>query len=246
MRILYCNKYNYAFSGTEVYLFEAMELMRSKGHEVALFSMADSRGEAHSVRSPFHAAHRFQEAERMASQGAAGGARDLFTRGTAADSGDDRRIPPGRSPRAEHLSPSVAIDFMGVEGAGGSGRLSLERFQSAMSELQPGLARRSLRGLQGRRVLARTEGEVLSGMGGADDAGGRGLSSTSGWARTGNAWIAFWRRASSYATSLSNMAGILPSSRFCPHFQRVKPVVERMPRGTLRCFTSAGCRRKKA
>jgi glycosyltransferase involved in cell wall biosynthesis len=45
MRILYCNKYNYPFSGTEVYLFEAMELMRSKGHEVALFSMADPRGE---------------------------------------------------------------------------------------------------------------------------------------------------------------------------------------------------------
>ena len=44
MRILFCNKYNYAFSGTEVYLFEAMELMRSKGHEVALFSMADPRG----------------------------------------------------------------------------------------------------------------------------------------------------------------------------------------------------------
>ncbi len=45
MRILFCNKYNYAFSGTEVYLFEAMELMRSKGHEVALFSMADPRGQ---------------------------------------------------------------------------------------------------------------------------------------------------------------------------------------------------------
>jgi len=45
MRILYCNKYNYPFSGTEVYLFEAMELMRSKGHEVALFSMADPRGQ---------------------------------------------------------------------------------------------------------------------------------------------------------------------------------------------------------
>jgi glycosyltransferase involved in cell wall biosynthesis len=44
MRILFCNKYNYPFSGTEVYLFEAMELMRSKGHEVALFSMADPRG----------------------------------------------------------------------------------------------------------------------------------------------------------------------------------------------------------
>ena len=46
MRILYCNKYNFPFSGTEVYLFEAMKMMRSAGHEVALFSMADSRGEA--------------------------------------------------------------------------------------------------------------------------------------------------------------------------------------------------------
>ncbi|MFZ0772306.1 MAG: glycosyltransferase family 4 protein [Candidatus Sulfotelmatobacter sp.] len=45
MRILFCNKYNYPFSGTEAYLFEAMELMRSKGHEAALFSMADPRGD---------------------------------------------------------------------------------------------------------------------------------------------------------------------------------------------------------
>jgi glycosyltransferase involved in cell wall biosynthesis len=44
MRILFCNKYNFPFSGTEVYLFELMELMRGQGHEVALFSMADPRG----------------------------------------------------------------------------------------------------------------------------------------------------------------------------------------------------------
>jgi glycosyltransferase involved in cell wall biosynthesis len=44
MRILYCNKYNFRFSGTEAYLFETMELMRSRGHEAALFSMADDRG----------------------------------------------------------------------------------------------------------------------------------------------------------------------------------------------------------
>jgi len=45
MRILYCNKYNFPFSGTEVYLFELMELMKAQGHEVALFSMADPRGQ---------------------------------------------------------------------------------------------------------------------------------------------------------------------------------------------------------
>jgi len=45
MRILFCNKYNFPFSGTEVYLFEVMQLLRSQGHEVALFAMADPRGE---------------------------------------------------------------------------------------------------------------------------------------------------------------------------------------------------------
>jgi len=46
MTILYCNKYNFAFSGTEAYLFDVMELMRTRGHAVALFSMADPRGKA--------------------------------------------------------------------------------------------------------------------------------------------------------------------------------------------------------
>jgi glycosyltransferase involved in cell wall biosynthesis len=49
MRILFCNKYNFAFSGTEAYLFEVMELMRLNGHNVALFSMADPRG----VHTPY-------------------------------------------------------------------------------------------------------------------------------------------------------------------------------------------------
>jgi len=44
MRILYCNKYNYPFSGTEVYLFELMQMMREQDHQVALFSMANPRG----------------------------------------------------------------------------------------------------------------------------------------------------------------------------------------------------------
>jgi glycosyltransferase involved in cell wall biosynthesis len=49
MRILYCNKYNYSFSGTEAYLFELMEMMRGLGHETALFSMAGPENDtAHS------------------------------------------------------------------------------------------------------------------------------------------------------------------------------------------------------
>ena len=43
MRILFCNKYSFPFSGTEAYLFELIDLLRSHGHEVELFSMADPR-----------------------------------------------------------------------------------------------------------------------------------------------------------------------------------------------------------
>jgi glycosyltransferase involved in cell wall biosynthesis len=46
MRILFCNKYNFPFSGTESYIFNAMELLRQKGHVAALFSMSDPRGGA--------------------------------------------------------------------------------------------------------------------------------------------------------------------------------------------------------
>lgn len=45
MRILYCNKYNFRFSGTEAYLFDVINALRSEGHTTALFSMSDPRGE---------------------------------------------------------------------------------------------------------------------------------------------------------------------------------------------------------
>jgi glycosyltransferase involved in cell wall biosynthesis len=52
MRILYCNKYNYRFSGTEQYLFDLMDGVRERGHSVALFSSADLEGPSANVK-PF-------------------------------------------------------------------------------------------------------------------------------------------------------------------------------------------------
>ncbi len=40
MRILFCNKFNFAFSGTEVYLFALMKLLAEHGHDVGLFAMS--------------------------------------------------------------------------------------------------------------------------------------------------------------------------------------------------------------
>jgi glycosyltransferase involved in cell wall biosynthesis len=63
MRILYCNKYNFPFSGTESYLFETMKLMRQHGHEVALFAMADPRGAATPFDRHFVPLANFKNAE---------------------------------------------------------------------------------------------------------------------------------------------------------------------------------------
>ena len=50
MRILYCNKYDYPFSGTESCLFELMERVERLGHETALFSMDHGQSEAYAGR----------------------------------------------------------------------------------------------------------------------------------------------------------------------------------------------------
>ena len=51
MRVLYCNKYNYPFSGTEKYLFELMGRMEERGHETALFSMDHGHASAFAGRN---------------------------------------------------------------------------------------------------------------------------------------------------------------------------------------------------
>lgn len=51
MKILYCNKYNYRFSGTESYLFDLMRRMEERGHETALFSMDHGQPSAFNGRS---------------------------------------------------------------------------------------------------------------------------------------------------------------------------------------------------
>jgi glycosyltransferase involved in cell wall biosynthesis len=51
MRILYCNKYDYPFSGTESYLFDLIGRIEKRGHGTALFSMDHGRTPAFAGRS---------------------------------------------------------------------------------------------------------------------------------------------------------------------------------------------------
>ena len=55
MRILYCNKYDFPFSGTETYLFELIRRMNGRGHRTALFTMDHGRSssfEGRNYRTP--------------------------------------------------------------------------------------------------------------------------------------------------------------------------------------------------
>src|SRR5258706_10600292 len=51
MRVLYCNKYNYPFSGTEAYLFDLMGRMEVRGHDTALFRMDHGHPSSYAGRS---------------------------------------------------------------------------------------------------------------------------------------------------------------------------------------------------
>src|SRR5450755_2605715 len=51
MRILYCNKFDYPFSGTEAYLFDLIRRMDERGQETALFSMDHGRASSFAGRS---------------------------------------------------------------------------------------------------------------------------------------------------------------------------------------------------
>ena len=51
MRILFCNKYNYPFSGTETYLFDLARSVSERGHETALFTMDHGRPHSFDGRS---------------------------------------------------------------------------------------------------------------------------------------------------------------------------------------------------
>ena len=51
MRILYCNKFDYQFSGTETYLFDLIHQMDRRAHETALFSMDHGRTPAFAGRT---------------------------------------------------------------------------------------------------------------------------------------------------------------------------------------------------
>ena len=51
MHILYCNKYDYPFSGTESYLFDLIRRMEEHGHETALFTMDHASPAAFTGRS---------------------------------------------------------------------------------------------------------------------------------------------------------------------------------------------------
>ena len=86
MRILYCNKYDYPFSGTEAYLFDLVRRMDECGQETALFSMAHGRTKVFRRSRLPNSQNRFQGSLRQPDEkGPHGRARPLLTLGTPGD-----------------------------------------------------------------------------------------------------------------------------------------------------------------
>src|SRR5439155_21469475 len=81
----------------------------------------------HAVRPALRFAYRFQTAQVGTNfKCAAGRSRHLFARGAAAVARHDRRIPARCGSRSQHLSPSVALDFVGTKKAWRASHLSLK------------------------------------------------------------------------------------------------------------------------
>ena len=177
-------------SPVEPYVFEEIrelrrrgmevDLMRAHGHEVALFSMADARGEATKFDQHFVSAIDFKNGRSgLVRHGQASHPRTLLTRGPPKAARHDQRVSARRGSCAQHLSPSVTLHSLGAESARRSGDVSPERLQAALSQLQHGGARARVRALSWRKVLARSHrGLLFRASSRKGDAGRRGLSAS--------------------------------------------------------------------
>jgi hypothetical protein len=124
MRILYCNKYNFTFSGTESYLFEVMDLVRTHGHEAALFSMADPRGKPTPYDRHFLPLADFKNGHHGSIAQAKLAARALYS--VEARRKLRNMIADFRPHVAQHLSPSISVYSVGTESPKNPRGLSLK------------------------------------------------------------------------------------------------------------------------
>ena len=136
MRILYCNKYDYPFSGTEAYLFDLIHQMDQRGQETALFSMDHGRTPAFTGRSYRIPYIDFKDPNagllnkiKMAAHALYSPLARRAMRSCLADFSPDL----GAYPR--HLPPPVALDSLGIEASGHPGALPPERFQDFVPHL---------------------------------------------------------------------------------------------------------------
>ena len=162
MRILYCNKYDYPFSGTEAYLFDLIHQMDRRGQETALFSMDHGRTPAFAGRSYLIPHIDFKDPNagflkklRMAAHALYSPSARRAMRSCLADFSPDLAHVRGIY---HHLSPSILWELKRQRHPRA---LSPERFQDSLPNLQ--FCRRCppLRTLQPRRFPPRRHERML-------------------------------------------------------------------------------------
>jgi len=115
MRILYCNKYDYRFSGTESYLFELIEQINLRGHETALFTMDHGSKSAFTGRAYRMPNINFKDPQASLLKKARLAAHALYSRSARHSLGDciANFSPDIAHVRSiyHHLSPSILWEF---------------------------------------------------------------------------------------------------------------------------------------
>jgi glycosyltransferase involved in cell wall biosynthesis len=111
MRILYCNKYDYRFSGTESYLFELIEQIERRGHETMLFTMDQGSQTSFQGRAYRMVRVNFKDPKASLWKRARLAAHALYSRSARRSLGDciGKFVPDVAHVRSiyHHLSPSV-------------------------------------------------------------------------------------------------------------------------------------------
>jgi hypothetical protein len=161
MRILYCNKFDYPFSGTEAYLFDLIQQMDKRGQETALFSMDHGRTPAFAGRA-YRIPHidfknpnaGFLKKIKMAAHALYSVSARRAMRKCLADFSPDLA-------HVRNLPPLIALDPLGTEEPGDPRALPLERLQDFVSHLQFCCQWESLRTVQSRRFPPRRHEGLL-------------------------------------------------------------------------------------
>jgi len=231
-----------SFSGTESYLFDLIHRMDERGHETALFTMDHRRLPAFTGRSYRIPRVDFKDPNAGLLKKVRMAAHAIYSLSPGGPCGLPGRLRGRCRPRARHLPPFVAFDFVGVEAAGHSVVYHLNDFKLLC---QPTSGRRRTPCelcIHGAFHHAATNG-CYDGRVRARRFCRRSLLHK--WLGTyEHAWTCFWLPANSCARNCARPGSRRSASKCCLIF-RLSPATNNSPPTKDTCSTSPALGRER-